>query len=795
MPIRVNPVIYSGFVAVLENKSSFSKSYRRFKRKCHCQSLHQVVKVSQQHLSQEDDVEDLKRILEGLRTIKREYPNSSLIKKVIAQFNRQYRTSRERALASLDATIESYEHKIDALERLQQRDPIDSARLKAELDEAHGWVMPVNNLESVRECKWTNIRLLLIHERKPGKGDVQFSEAASAAVKKMVDAGKLPSDEQLKLWQKELKVVERQFGGDGIHLQELYVAMLIAGREHAPQFIQQLARLKREEPGLLFPDISNGSLNRKATLFADLAHAVNAIVVGEELSGQLDLLGQRYEKPEIDNDPIPGQMGLEVDHARKLVQQMWSDNRERSPQAALAGLTSALGVYLQGSVEEDGSLEMSVIPNEDNITRLAEALVVRLIEDKGGTFSSFALLLERALVDVELDSLDPQSRQIVKALIAAMDEYGGIKYSHILEEHEEKRARALTMINDRTAKGFARAVNEVNGEKEPVMREFLSIVNHLKTKEDFPDFADRLLKAADSGKAKQGLHAIKEISDVINEYIRSDPMVNLPQIEGFDYSEKLSALLYQLHTHDPEKFSQFVLDILLIRERNPDLTHPFLDSLCRGIGFVGGIDPRNMTFIEELLAMGMEGGAFPDDPEVDTFQTNLFLFKQHNGWLAQMDPERPPEGISEREIVDAKKLQRVLDHPEFKKEVVELLNGYVLQDPLSSTEDNRRLFLKRIIPLIKKYTTVMDPNAKTLAADDLMMFVQAVLAVDENFGAMALFKVKHEDIEVLNDLKLNADWAFFSLNQLRSLFDDQEKFLTEKFRQGEETDVEVGDII
>jgi len=89
----------------------------------------------------------------------------------------------------------------------------------------------------------------------------------------------------------------------------------------------------------------------------------------------------------------------------------------------------------------------------------------------------------------------------------------------------------------------------------------------------------------------------------------------------------------------------------------------------------------------------------------------------------------------------------------------------------------------------------MDPNAKILAADDMMMFVQAVLAVDENFGAMALFKVKHEDIEVLNDLKLNADWAFFSLNQLRDIFDDQKKFLTEKYRQGEETDVEVGDII
>ncbi|ADI39190.1 hypothetical protein [Waddlia chondrophila] len=721
MSIRSKPLIYSGFIHSLENqsdKSKFSKRYSRFKKRCHCRSLQQVVKVSHQYLSKERDVEDLQRVLGGLRMIKQEYPECSFLKKVMVLFNRRYRVSREKALISLDGTIQAYERKIRALEDLKGEDAENSG-LEAKLEGNH----------------FGNVVFR--------KG---FTEAASAAVKRMAETGKLPPDEHIMLWKKELNALVKKFGSKEVDQDDLYKAVLLVGKEHVPRLIRQMDRIRREEPGFLFPDISRGVLNKQSEFFQHLAKAVADLA-----EDKIDLSKPIYSKPvdvAEEVDVLSGHINLEGSRAKKMVQQMWKDHRHQSSQIALNNLTIELLALFK-----EKKVPLPELANENNIERLAEIFVRALAKDEGDFFSAFAMLLEKSLRESELDDLNSQSQQVVESLIRAMQKYGKIDLSQV---KNTRRSQALEMIQARIKIGFSRACNETKGIKKNFREEFLETVDYWKSREDFSDFSDRLLEAS-----KKGGNAIRAL---IAEYIDD-------KAPDTDDSTLISALLYQLCNDDQHRFSQFVLNMMLIREQNPGLSHPFLDSLYQGIGFVGGVDLRNVSTIDEILILNNKREGISRDPDAEIFEENFSLFKEKNGRLAKMDPQSPQEGVEKVDIEDAKKLQKLFNHSEFKSDVEALLNEYLENDQLSSTENNRRRFIEKLIPITEKYLPVMlSEEAAVPGGDDLLPFIQALLAVSPSLGGQTLSKIAHEDQKVMGDVKSPFDYHFLTIFAMRDYF-------------------------
>lgn len=762
MFVKSNPIFYSGFVKSLQNnpdKVSFSSRYSRFKKKCHCQSLHQVVKISSQHLSREENINDLKQVLEGLRTIKQEYPKSGILKRVMAYFNRQYRESRNRALDSLNNTIQAYERKINVLETDKNRVNTKETPIEGELNEAYEWVMAINNIDSIEEHGWSNVRVLLLDEVEPRKVKVPFTEAATGALKRIAESGKLPPSEHLALWKKELNALGREFGNGEIQQDEIFAAMLLAGREHAPEFIRQMDRIKHEEPGLLYPDISRRTFSRQARMFRNLAETVE-VVIGKKAAIPLDFKGDKYVRPkevsEIKN-PI---VDLKISKAREIVSRMLKDNRRKSPQEALQNLTSKLLAQLEGSKKDF---------TEDNIKVMAKLFVVSLANDSGNAFSAFAMLLERSLSESELSHFDTPSRQMVDSLVDALAGQGEIDLSQI----KSKNDRALELISQMAKEGFSRAEEELNGINKPMLGEEIELNETIEGREDFSDFVARLLEVSRNGRSKEGLVSLSGLFHEIDEYWKT---FGSPDPDQFK-----KALMYQLQAYHPDKFAQFVLDILLIRELNPELSHSFLTSLCQAIGYAGGIDLLKISVIEEVLDMENVREDEEMSEEIKIFEENLDLFKVHNEWLAKMDLDSPPKDVKLGEIEDAVKLQRLFDHPEFKDDVEILLNRYLMQKTFSSTYDNRRVYVEEMTSLMQKYCQVMEPGVKKLGADSLILFAQTLLAVHPDLGAKVLVKVAHEDISVLEDILNTPHWTYFTLHSLRGIFIDSDKFLKQAF--------------
>ena len=779
--------LYSGFFDTLtaeNSKDSFSKRYSRFKKRCHCRSLNQVIGISKEHLDRVDDVEDLKKVLEGLSVVREKYPQSGRWKNIMRIFNANYRKSEAGTLKNLDLTIEAYSSKIDDLSKIQ------SNRKEAPIEA----ILFQNfcQIASSQENMYEKVQQLL--------GDSEFCHKAEETVRRMSEVSSLPAHETIRIWGAEMgnlvKVVDKTFTAA-----DVYLAMLLVGRKFTPLLVRRMEKLKENDPGIVYPVISKHTLEASSSVFRYLANSVN-IALGEAQAKQIDLLSERYKDAQYDvfsnndvskeiNSFLSYRPGLMMD-IRLLIVQMGADYSESTPEVALVNLKNGIRALLEdkaaSSFDEQDRIDVELYLTSDSLDYIVDAVVVKMAREGGeDLFSAFVLLFETSLKHADVHRLDDQSLLVATSFVRSFNHYA-----------EVDMIDALTGSHSNQSVGTPDAIASVNEDVQIVeddsaltrqMELGHSIaIDVLKKNKEFEQFAEEIQGVADISDFNPFVENLLMNQSDFN-FISSAflAMTGYSIVENADIIDQreIQQIMYVLFEKNPKAFSLLVTRLSAIKPEELISNKEFYENLCRAADFVSGTDPRNMKIEDGQTLYSQK---VRKEIDVELLDRNMRLFLVQNEWLAGVDEKNPPEGVEKSIIVDAKNIQRMVVNEHFKGDVESLLSDYCSLGQHLGTHIRRWYFNQMIEKLIDSYKDQFYPTKETFDEDDFFPFLQAILTVNPEKGNEFLCAMAQEDSVVLERVRSNSDWLCYSMYNFVDYFSDDNKFMMDAFGKAQTPD-------
>lgn len=806
------PKLYSGFFASLTaegSKDSFHKRYKHFKEKCHCKSTRQVIKLSREHLAEVDDVDNLERMLAGLKVVRREYPNCSRTKRLMRLFNRQYRNKMDNEMQSLDALIGDYEAKLIKARyetRLVREDPL--------ADAVEGQFSIITSSE---EKQWKEVQQLL--------KDQVFCERAKECVKTMAETPELPPAETIRIWGAAMKGILDEYSKGKVTSSDVKIALLLAGKENTPKLLRYMKALREKEPSLASEFLAQSRLSVEQAEFEMLARLVEH-VVGIELFQELDLQGQSHDlqieafkagmvkhefgtetpsKGDFEEKGFANSAAFYVEklkeklselakhvlitdeekkmissNAQYLVTKMNEDRLQLGPGHALENLrigVEELYEELYGSeVQVDDGQEMKVVIDSSSLEPIIEAIVVRLIQKSELTedFSAFTLMLEQCLKETDATSLTPETHFAVSCFVRHFKKYAGVDFSEALVQKAGAIQKKVDEVALHVKIGHHEMLEDCKHKNEVAVKEALDVEvrgllerrrkepDIILERSDFPIFIDELIDVSSKKSQEDEIQPLSRIFSVISSY---EHKLGKTQGERFD-QQSLDDLFFAFSEKNPEQFARFILQLGDLFERQAIQEDNFVMMLCNAVDYAAGIDPRKVSGYIPVSAAS--------ERQIEITK-RAALYREYIKTLATAETNKFPDGVDESEVEEAKKVYRLLQDEDFQKEVKAMLEEYVDRSQILGTLGARRLLRRRLYDLRSKYSDIWDPSGKgAIGMDEYTPFLLGVSVVQPALGAKVLRLLSREDVDTILNPEDNEDsLVFLWLNQ-EALFETVE---------------------
>lgn len=744
------PKLYSGFFDPLlkkESKDSFHKQYKHLKKRCHCQTLKQIISISNEHLKKEDDVEDLKKVLEGLRVVREKYPRSSRWKRIFRVYNTQFRNSQDENLKELNSTIFEYVQKIEKLSGEEIKE--DHSLLRCLDDRLVAF--------NYKNSAYDNVKKLLY--------DPNFLSLADETVKSMVAVSNLPTEEVIRNWGEEMGNLVEKCPKES-NPADIYLAMLFANIENTSKLITRMQKLKNQDPSIMSPLNSKFDPKKTSVIFWDLATSIN-VALGEEKAKEMDLLGARYREALHDvfeTKKIPNAVEEVLDKypdlqpdIRNLIVQMKADLEESSPETALENFKEGVCSLFEKKSQKKYFNDLG----EFNF--FVEALVVLMAQDRlENTFVSFTLVFEACLN--QMGHLDGETQYIVNCFVDTFKNYThldltGEEPKQVVEASVERESDEYSVRPD--IKGWDVVTKQMDlGHK--------NAIQDLKLRDEYDSFKEETDRISKSWQFRWVMKSYSNLK--IDEVFHVLGGRSLDQID----LKHTQLLMYVIYEKNPEVFSSIVHRLMMMDTAKKEEMGANYVKFCHAVDFVVGIDPRNVKVEDDRLIFEQ---LVRIEIDAEQLERNIRLTKEQFQWLAELDQERPPEGVAKASIHDAKNIVGMLENESFKKDVEEMLSSFCNLGLPFGTEAKRRFFNSRQKEITGKFARSFDPSKNTFSADDYIPFMQAMISVSPELGRDFLVHMAQEDASILESVKSNDDWLFYTMYNLVEYYFDQEKCL------------------
>lgn len=777
----VQPKLYSGYFDTLtteSGKESFHNRYRRFKKRCNCQSLQQLVNLSKVHLSEVNDLDNLEKMLNGLRTVRSEYPQCSRIKSLMHRFNSQYRQRVDHTLKSLDGVIREYEIKLEM----------------AKANELIKRVDPLVGVVQNRFSEVSNSNKLMWNEVQQLLADPNFKNQAKDIVEKMANTPELPVDETIRSWGAAMKGLIEQYEKGQLTTTDIKIALLLAGREHTPKLIRYMEALKEREPALAFQLLAENALSMEQVEFSQLAKAVE-LVLGEDFSNELDLHVYRFEETRRGHfkegkKKIPSEVKRLMDeidsfeNAQQLLFQMHEDRFLHGSEQALENFR--VGVYAmvedlyaaKAPLKNTSEIEMVLDPSV--VEPMISAIVLELAgkAEKGVStdmFSAFALVLEQCLKETDVSGLTPETNLVVSSLLGAMKTYTGVDLSDAFVQKSAAEQQRVNDISLHVRQGHAEMLEDcehksklsIEGGLDTTVRELLQErrrePDKILQRDDFPKFIEELVDAVKAKEGRENRQVHNQVFSVISLYQQKMGIV-----EGMKLVlESLNDLMFAFSEQNSDQFARFIMRLGGTLDPDSNISK----AICHAVDYAAGIDPLKLAGSAPLS---------PVSKEQVELTRKIQVFRDYNKALAELEPTMHINGIEEKDLEDARKVQRLIDHNSFQRKVNEMEEEYVDRSQVLGTFGARRLLRRRLYELRVEFSKVFDPKlSKSMGSDDYAPFLQAVIAANPALGAKVLRLLSKEDIEIIGQPEDNEDSIVYMWLQQESLLEFLEPQMSE----------------
>jgi hypothetical protein len=275
------PVLYPQFfdhVVGCVDGQSFQKGYEQLIKESRCKTVEGVILLAKNLLCKEKAVNDLARIQVGLCNITKYY---EIVKKTdnffLGHLYRLIPNLFEHERKDLQSVATSFAAKIESITLSEKDKKSEKAKdlIRALTEKELEFNKSNQGYETIR-------KLIIIDE---------FRAEAKEALKIISDLGRGPALPQMQTIRKLLLTLQTKYEESKTF--ETFAAVLLCGKEYVHPLVEQLVKIREDEPSLIFSITPSDVILEEAITFRMLAAAFR-FCVGDTIADSVDLFFEHF---------------------------------------------------------------------------------------------------------------------------------------------------------------------------------------------------------------------------------------------------------------------------------------------------------------------------------------------------------------------------------------------------------------------------------------------------------------------------------------------------------------------